>query len=319
MNRLNQMENFLKKQAIKDFKIEKIAGDASFRHYYRVFRNDSSNLILMEAPPKLEDIKPFIQIDQILRHHGFLAPEILAQDHENGFLLLQDFGDISYTKALQNLANQELQEKELNLYKKSCDVLVNLHKISITDDLPLYDHKLLMREVMLFIEWYLPHIAKKPATEKQIALFQKLFSQLFEKLSNDRILVLRDYHADNLFVVNEDVGLIDFQDAVLGSKAYDMVSLLEDARREVSGDTVEKIIDYYLEKSDCDKEQFLTDYKILSLQRNVKIIGIFSRLAIRDNKPQYLKLLPKMINYVTLRLEDDLFSEIKDLFNNFAI
>jgi aminoglycoside/choline kinase family phosphotransferase len=304
---------------ITDFTIKKIAGDASFRSYYRIFKDGQADLILMDAPTQFEDIKPFIKIDEILRNNGFLAPEILAIDHENGFLLLQDFGDLSYSKALKNLTNQELEEKELDLYKKACDVLIELHKIPEPQNIPLYDEDLLTREVMLFIDWYLPNVTKKPATQEQIVEFKKLWIELFRKLSNDKKLVLRDYHADNLMVFEEKVALLDFQDAVLGSRAYDLVSLLEDARRDVGEKTVDAAIKHYLESSNCDKEQFLTDYQILSLQRNVKIIGIFARLAFRDNKESYLNFLPKMFKYVTIRLQDPIFSQMRDLFNNFDL
>jgi len=319
MTRENLVKNFLTNNKLTNYQIKKIAGDASFRSYYRIFQNNEKDLILMDAPPLHEDVRPFIKIDEILRKNNFLAPKILASDAENGFLLLEDFGDLSYSKALRNLSNQDLAIKELELYKKACDVLINLHQIQTPQDIPLYDDKLLMNEVMLFIDWYLPHILKKPATNDQIKQFQKLFSDLFKKLSQDQKLVLRDYHADNLFVVNNEVGLLDFQDAVLGSSAYDLVSLLEDARRDVKKETVEKIIDYYLNEININKCQFLTDYAILSLQRNVKIIGIFSRLAIRDKKESYLNFLPKMFNYVTIRLQDSLFVDIRELFNNFGL
>jgi aminoglycoside/choline kinase family phosphotransferase len=304
---------------IDNYEIKKIAGDASFRSYYRVSKNGEDDLILMDAPPQHEDIKPFIKIDQILVNNGFLAPKIFIADYKNGLILLEDLGDLSYTIALNNLKEDKLKIKELDLYQKATDVLVDLHSIETPKDISPYDEELLMKEVMLFIDWYLPNIVKKSASEDQIQEFRKLFSELFKKLSKDSKLVLRDYHADNLFVVDDKVGLIDFQDAVLGSPAYDLVSLLEDARRDVGEDTVELMIERYLENSKCDKEQFLTDYKILSLQRNVKIIGIFARLAIRDKKESYLNFLPKMFKYVILRFQDDFFSEFKVLFNNFDL
>ncbi len=317
VSRENQIKNFLTSSNISNYNIKKIAGDASFRSYYRISRNDQLNLILMDAPVEYEDIRPFVKIDNILIDNGFLAPKIFATDYENGFLLLQDFGDVSYSNALKNLGNTQLESKELELYEKACDVLVDIHKIKSLKDIPDYDETLLMSEVMLFIDWYLPHIAKKPASKEQILEFQKLFKNLFKKLSNDKKLVLRDFHADNLFLFEEKVALLDFQDAVLGSSAYDLVSLLEDARRDVGENTVNLVIERYLESSNCDKKQFLIDYQILSLQRNIKIIGIFSRLAIRDKKENYLNFLPKMFNYVSIRLRDNLFIDLKSLFNNF--
>lgn len=319
MNRNQLIKNFLNNSNIGEYSFKKIAGDASFRSYYRVFREEQPDLIIMDAPPEYEDVNPFIKIDEILRVNGFLAPEIHAIDYDHGFLLLEDFGDISYNKALKDLKTKELEARELGLYKKACDVLVDLHKVENLTDIPPYDKKLLMREVMLFIDWYLPHILKKPANKEEIEEFKNLWSDLFKKLSNDKKLVLRDYHADNLFVVGQKVGLIDFQDAVLGSKAYDLVSLLEDARRDVSDMTVKEVINYYLIKSQVNEEQFLNDYQILSLQRNIKIIGIFSRLAIRDGKENYLKLLPRMFKYVIIRLQGSMFIELKEFLSKFDL
>lgn len=319
LTRENLINSFIENCKIVDFAIKKIAGDASFRSYYRISRDGHEDLILMDAPTQFEDIKPFIKIDEILRKNGFLAPEILGIDHENGFLLLQDFGDLSYSKALKNLKHQELEAKELDLYEKACDVLIDIHKIPTPKDIPLYDEELLMKEVMLFIDWYLPNVVKKPATQEQVVEFKKLWTVLFKKLSNDRNLVLRDYHADNLMVFDKKVALLDFQDAVLGSRTYDLVSLLEDARRDVGKKTVKATIKHYLEKSGINEEEFLTDYQILSLQRNVKIIGIFSRLAFRDKKESYLNFLPKMFEYVIIRLQDPIFSQMRDLFNNFDL
>lgn len=316
MPRKGLIDSFLRKHHIEHYGIKEIAGDASFRKYYRIFLNDKNNLILMDAPPKLEDVEPFIKVDEILRHNHFVAPKIFAADQENGFLLLEDFGDISYSKALHDLEGNELAVKEAELYQKAGNVLVNLHKIDLPHNIAAYDETLLMREVMLFVDWYLPYIAKKPISETEIAAFKKAWSDLFEQLSKDKVLVLRDYHADNLFVVGDKVGLLDFQDAVLGSRAYDLVSLLEDARRDVSQATVRATLTYYLQNSNCKEEQFLTDYQILSLQRNIKIIGIFSRLAIRDKKENYLNLLPKMFGYVTIRLRDSIFDDIRDLLTN---
>lgn len=306
------IKSFLEKNNVSDYTINKIAGDASFRSYYRIFRDKKDSLILMDAPPEYENVEPFVKIDLILRENNFLAPEIFAKDIKNGFLLLQDFGDLSLNKALEN---QELSNKELDLYKKSTDILLNLHQVEGKHNLENYDSDLLLKEVELFIDWYLPFIIKKPANKVEKEILKQNFKKLFSKLSGEKALVLRDYHADNLFIYQNKIALLDFQDAVLGSKAYDLVSLLEDARRVVKQDTVKSIIDYYLIKSNVDKDIFLQDYKILSLQRNIKIIGIFSRLAIRDKKENYLNMIPKILNYVSNRLEDKLFDEIKEVFN----
>jgi N-acetylmuramate 1-kinase len=321
MLREKQIIDFLIKSNIKNYSISKIPNDASFRNYYRISFSDKASIILMDAPPKHEDVRPFIKIAKFLISHNLSAPKIIANDNENGFLLLEDFGNLSYNKALKNQNPMDLPVKELDLYKKACDVLVDLHKIKeIPDHIPLYDAELLLKEVMLFIDWYLPHILKKSASEEQITVFKMEWLNLFKQLNDNKKLVLRDYHADNLMLLkNREVGLLDFQDAVIGSAAYDLVSLLEDARRDVDKNTVNKILEYYIKNSNCNQDKLLIDYQILSLQRNIKIIGIFSRLAIRDNKKNYLNFLPKIINYVIIRFEDEIFSNLKGIFNNFDL
>jgi len=319
-NDINLINNFLKNNNIGDYQLDKIAGDASFRHYYRARISADKSFIIMSAPPEFEDIRPFYKIDQLLIKNNFSAPQIFAEDYKNGLLLLEDFGDNSYSKHLKT--NHDLLKEENRLYKMAVELLLDLNKITVPDDLPLYDEKLLMREVMLYIDWYLPYIAKKPANEGQIEEFQNLWLELFKKLSKPSKLVLRDFHADNLMLLanrsnHQNIGLLDFQDAVIGTPAYDLVSLLEDARRDVNKMTQENMLKYYLDNFDCDPKSFLYDYALLSLQRNIKIIGIFSRLAIRDKKPQYLQLLPRVFKHVENRLQNDSFPEIKIFLSTF--
>ncbi|MBM3579356.1 MAG: aminoglycoside phosphotransferase [Alphaproteobacteria bacterium] len=355
-----QARDFLASYGIKHCEIKKIAGDASFRSYYRIFFGNKTN-ILMFAPPTHEDIKPFMQVDEFLVSNHFFAPKIFASDEQNGFLLLEDMGDDTYSRILAKDSS-----REPHLYQKACDVLLDLHHLRAPKTLPSYNHALLFREVMLFVDWY-----AKPMSLAQKADFKFLWFQIFDLLSKEnQVLVLRDFHADNLMVLsdytqpdsssrtsaqkilseNEDgecrmykdiqpsppshlrqnfagrsrelesgwvynVGLLDFQDAVIGSRVYDLVSLLEDARRDVSEKTRQKILEYYLQKSPCDPEVFLRDYEILSLQRNIKILGIFSRLSKRDGKHQYLSLIPRVARFVEQRIntKNQIFSELKKL------
>jgi N-acetylmuramate 1-kinase len=324
-----QARQFLAKNKIENCEIKKVAGDASFRSYYRIF-SDEKTFILMFAPPQHEDIKPFAKIDEFLVSHNFSAPKIFARDEKFGFLLLEDLTDDTYGRILAKDDSQEL-----SLYKKACDVLLELHKLESLQDISSYNNALLFREVMLFIDWYLP-LNKKTMNQKEKAQFKFLWFQLFDQLSQStavrdnqksyekQVLVLRDYHADNLMFLpsrsgHKQVGLLDFQDAVSGPKAYDLVSLLEDARRDLNETNRDKLFDYYLEKSTCDKALFVRDYEILSLQRNIKIIGIFARLSMRDGKHGYLKLLPRVLNFVKARLasQNPIFFEMNNLLKNF--
>lgn len=315
-------QEFLQKNNIANGKIIKVAGDASFRSYYRIFADDKK-WILMFAPPSKEDILPFIKIDKLLLEHGFSAPEIFDIDEENGFILLEDFGDDTYGKVLAREA-RGTNNLELELYKKACDCLIEVHKIAVPKNLSLYDNDLLMREVLLFVDWYIP-FKKVTITSKEKELFKSLWLDLFEQINKEnQVLVLRDYHADNLMILpqrknHQQVGLLDFQDAVIGSKAYDLVSLLEDARRDLNEENRQKLFDYYLEKSGCDKLSFTKDYEILSLQRNIKIVGIFSRLSVRDGKDYYLTLLPRVLNFIEMRVSSNnpIFLQIANLLEKF--
>ncbi len=308
-------QKFLSENNLTNCQIKKIAGDASFRSYYRVFFQEKT-FILMFAPPTHEDVKPFIKIDEILVNNGFHAPKILAKNIDLGFILLEDFGDETYSKALKkNIAD------EYFLYEKACDALIEIQKIPLKNiDILHYNHATLFREVMLFIDWYLPWRNHK-ITLQQIQDYKFHWIELFDKLSKkNQALVLRDYHADNLMVLNdkngfEGVGLLDFQDALIGSYAYDLLSLLEDARRDVDEKNKQKLFDYFISKANYNREDFLIDYEIISLQRNIKILGIFARLHLRDGKNQYINFMPRVKDFVESRLNKT--NLISSQFKNF--
>ncbi len=318
---LNQKEarEFLSQNKIENCEIKQIAGDASFRSYYRIFFDDKKSHVLMFAPPSHEDIKPFSKIDEFLVSHGFSAPKILAADEKFGFLLLEDLDDDTYGRVLAKDSSHELP-----LYEKACDVLLHLHKLPTPSGIAPYNNALLFREVMLLVDWYLK-LEKKSMSLEEIEEYKFLWFQLFDMLDKEnQVLVLRDYHADNLMMVKDrtgfaSVGLLDFQDAVIGSKAYDLVSLLEDARRDVDAKNCEKLFEYYVKKSGVSEKQFTLDYEILSLQRNIKIVGIFARLSLRDGKHSYLKLLPRVLGFVHSRLDSEnvIFSDMKKLLKKF--
>jgi aminoglycoside/choline kinase family phosphotransferase len=299
---LENAKKFLDNFNLKNYNIIKFTSDASFRQYYRIL-TDKNSYILMFAPPTHEDLKPFIKVDEILINFNLLAPKSLAKDFENGFLLLQDFGDDSYTKYLIKNPNEEF-----DIYKKACDVLIELHKNKINDDLlNKYNNSILFIEVKLFTDWYLKLKNYKLSIDQQ-KFYKDEWFKIFDKLSkNNQVLVLRDYHADNLMVLNnkhnhEAVGLLDFQDALIGSYAYDLLSLIEDARRDIDDTNRKKIFDYFISKSNYELTEFNNDYEIISLQRNIKILGIFARLCLRDNKKQYLDYIPRVKSFVENRL-----------------
>ncbi len=275
-----------------------LASDASFRRYERI-THGGETYILMDALPEKEDVRPFIRMAEFLIKNGLSAPGLLAQDVKNGLLLLEDLGDVKYSSLGAS------RERERAFYKYAVELLVALHKIAPLSGLETYDVEKLMRECMLLTEWYLPHLTGKPAPSDIVQEYEDAWRKVLEGPALSRnVTVLRDYHADNLLWLEgrqdiRKVGVLDFQDAVIGDPAYDLVSLLEDARRDISPELAEEMIALYLEcAGKTERAHFMTAYAILGAQRNCKILGIFARLARRDGKRHYLAMLPRVTGYL---------------------
>lgn len=306
--RLEQINEFLSTTDYNDGELKPLAGDASFRRYIRIHKAGKTAM-LMDAPPEKENVRPYVAIADYLVKQGFSAPTVLAQHIPGGLLLLEDLGDDSFTLVLKN-AGAAKDERERELYESAIDVLASWHddKKRFTDrdalPLPNYNSQLLMQEACLFTDWFLPQVVGKDKAaalrNEYVALWQDILAST--PLQMD-IWVHRDYHADNLMWLPDRngvrrVGLLDFQDGVYGDAAYDMVSLLEDARRDVPPAIVEAMLERYIESTGTDRERFMTAYAVLGAQRNSKIVGIFSRLAARDNKFSYLQFLPRVWRYL---------------------
>lgn len=273
-----------------------LAADASFRHYDRLNRKGES-AVLMNAPPPQENVRAFRTIADHLLEIELSAPRPLAMDTDAGFLLLEDFGDRTFTRALKDGAD------EAELYRLAVDTLIALHQRWWPDvpGLPFYDEQRLLDEAALLVDWYLPAVTGKAIPAAERAAYLDLWRDLVPvMLSVPQSLVLRDYHVDNLMVLEgrEGVarcGLLDFQDAVLGPVSYDLVSLLEDARRDVSAELVAEMLARYAAAfRHIDQWAFAASYAALGAQRNAKIIGIFTRLCRRDGKPHYLHHIPRV-------------------------
>ena len=302
-NREQTIKAFLAENDMGTATLTPLAGDASFRSYRRI-KADEATFILMDAPPGKEDAQPFVALSNHLVGAGFSAPRVLAQDLEQGLLLLEDLGDDTFSRVLET---ETVPKQEL--YEAAIDVLAALHDTAPPKGLPVYGLDLLFEELFLFPRWYLPALLgmEDPAWEKELAV---ICTPLFGGLQADtNVLTLRDYHADNLMWLPDrggiqNVGLLDFQDGVVGHRAYDLVSLLQDARQPFDPDLESAMIDRYLSKAgvNIDRAGFMTAYQVLGAQRNAKIIGIFTRLWRRDGKPAY----PKMIPHVWGLLEENL-------------
>ncbi len=281
-------KQFLEQAGWTGAEIIPVAGDASFRRYFRAVKG-SDEAILMDAPPPHEDPKPFITMARYLRGQGLAAPEILSEDLDHGLVLLEDFGDRRMREHLD-----EKPEDEEQIYRQTIELIRDLHR-KPPAALPPYDWEQYLREVNLLTEWYCPAHGIEFDAKGFVNAWQQVLEPVLAAQDNP-VTVMRDYHAENIMLLDDGrLGLLDFQDALVGHKAYDLVSMLQDARRDVSDQLEEAMLKYYLsDYGDQDAAEFRSHYAILGAQRNTKIIGIFTRLFVRDGKDRYLDFLPRM-------------------------
>lgn len=280
------IDTFLADAGWGEAAIHAIPGDASFRRYFRVSHGERKAM-LMHAPPPHEDPQPFLDVAGWLTGHGLRAPEIYAADAAAGWVLLEDFGDDRMRDWLD-----DHPAGETAAYAAAIDALIVLHECSPGPFGP-YDLAVYQREASLFTEWYCPAAGLSVDEPGWRAAWDAALAPLVSRQSPG-VTVLRDYHAENIMLLpNGEQGLIDFQDALVGHPAYDLVSLLQDARRDVSTELERAMFDRYVAGADAGKD-FAADYALLGAQRNAKIVGIFTRLWQRDGKPRYLSLIPRV-------------------------
>jgi aminoglycoside/choline kinase family phosphotransferase len=271
--------------------IRPLAGDASFRRYFRIF-DGPRRAVLMDAPPPHEDPRPFIAVAEWLGGAGLSAPAILGRDLERGLLLIDDFGDDRLREALDSAP-----ERETELYAMATDLLVHLHRQPAMPGLRPHGLDEWLGELTLFTNWYCPAVGVEP----DIPGWESAWNEVLAPVAADGlgpVTVLRDYHAENIMLIGgrdgiAHLGLLDFQDAVAGHPAYDLVSVLEDARRDVSPSVERAMIERY-RKTAAQGPEFERAYWALAAQRNSRILGVFTRLWKRDGKPGYRKFQPRM-------------------------
>ena len=288
-----------------------LAGDASFRRYFRVVQGERS-AVLMDAPPPHEDPRPFIAVAEWLASVGLSAPQILARDLERGLLLLADFGDWRLREFLD-----EDPRREAELYELATDVLIHLHQHPPMPGLKPHGLDQWLEELALFTDWYCPAVGLEVDADG----YRAAWTEVLGPVANDGlgpVTVLRDYHAENVMLVHgregvERFGLLDFQDALAGHPAYDLASVLEDARRDVPEDIEQAMIARYVSATDHG-EAFERAYWSLAAQRNTRILGVFTRLWKRDNKPHYRRFQPRMWGLLERDLEQPHLSPVKDWF-----
>ena len=303
---------FLAANGWEGCEIRPLAGDASFRRYFRVHLGEET-AVLMDAPPEKEDVGPFLRIAEHLLDRGFAPPRPLAVDRELGLLLLEDFGDDRIAPMLQREP-----EREEEVYSDAVDVAIRLARQPAPDDVKPYDQAALRRETTLFVDWYTPALGLEVDLDGYDRAWDEALAGVLAETARRPVLVLRDFHADNLMVVPwlGQLGLLDFQDARAGHRAYDLVSLLQDARRDVSPELEARMLDRFLAGAGiADHDAFRAHYEVLGAQRNAKILGIFTRLWKRDGKPAYPAMQPRIWRYVERNLAHPALAPVKAWFD----
>ena len=310
MDRLTQLQQWLDSLSEKTYNnLEPASADASFRQYFRVTDStDNKTFIVMDAPPDKENSLPFLQVTDLIRSVGVNAPEIIALDMKQGFLLLDDLGNQPYLDQL----NENTCE---DLYIDAIDALIKMQTIDAI--LPAYDERLLQTEMDLFETWYLNRHLETELDKTQKTSLDKIFQLLIKNaVEQPQVFVHRDYHSRNLMLTDHNnPGVIDYQDAVMGPISYDLVSLFKDCYIEWPREKVEHWLESYLARIAPDnlieKETFLRWFDLMGVQRHLKVLGIFSRLNYRDGKKQYLDDLPLTLKYIVDTCE--LYEELQPL------
>lgn len=303
-------------------KIKKISGDASFREFFRLITNKKNSILVIAKKEKYQNLVAYSAINSFLIKKKILAPKLYEHNYKKGFIKIEDFGKLSFHKVLMRKKNKFI------IYKKLINLLLKIQKIKPKKKIKTiinkphmvndYSVKYLKKESNLFFDWYLTLFLNKKKTNKIKKKANKILLELYKNLHfKNFTFVHRDFHSQNLMSVGNKVGIIDSQDALIGNPAYDLVSLIDDVRIKTTKELKNKIYNYYVKKkfknNNLLSSKFLGDFEILSVQRSLKIIGIFARLFKRDKKNIYLKLIPYTWSILDDRMNSEIFSELKDL------
>ena len=311
----NTIRSLLIRNKISDYKLEQIRSDASFREYYRVL---GKNLLIMHAPKdKGESLVNFEKINKVLSSINLSVSKIYDADYQNDLLLIEDFGNDIFSTKLNHSNEKDLYEKAINLLS----IIHNNSDLEV-HNLKKYNFEILLNESQLFIEWYLEKHLKLNLNNSEKNEFQNILERQFNSLTlKQNSLVLRDFHVDNLIYLDDrdginQLGLIDYQDALVGSSVYDFTSLIEDVRHPIQDDLKNSLVETYSKLISVDQNELKRGISFYSIQRNLKIVGIFSRLKYRDGKKNYFSMIEMAWSFVKNHLKNNEYNDLNNWMNN---
>ncbi len=306
------------------FKLKKIRSDASFREFFRLHKGKKTSIIVTAKKEKFKNLIAYSAINKFLKNKGIHTPKLISQNLKEGIIEIEDFGDKTLLQYIKQSKNK------LSFYKKCVDVIIKIQKINPTRkikfgpnkylNLSNYNLKSLHKESNLFFDWYLEGVIGKKKSLKHKKIIKKELNKIYKKIFfKNKFIVHRDFHVSNIMSTKKKLGIIDTQDAIIGNPVYDLASLIDDVRLKVPIQIKNKIFQYYVNKCSIKKKQISllkNDFDTLSVQRNLKILGIFYRLFKRDNKSQYLKYLPYTWSLIELRMKNKIFKNLKIMLKN---
>jgi len=304
-----------------NYKIQKISGDASFREFYRVKKDNKSSIIVFAKKEKFKNLIVYCVVNNILNKHKITSPNLIKNYYQDNMIEITDLGDRSFYEFIKNKKNKLLD------YKKLVEIILKLQKIKLKKKYHFGRNKIkfvryslsqLHKESDLFFDWYLRYTVKNKNLNKIKKLLRKELNNIYKKLYfKNNYFTHRDFHASNIMLNNKKLGVIDSQDAIIGNPLYDIASLIDDIRIKLPKNLKDNLLKYYILKSKFkskDMPNIKNDFDILSVQRNLKILGIFVRLYKRDQKPNYLKYLPYTWSMIEKRMKNPIFKKLNILF-----
>ena len=305
-----------------NYKLKKISGDASFREFYRLQKGKNTSIIVQANKEKFKNLITYIVVNKILAKYKIYAPKLISNHYEHNIIEITDLGQKSFYNSIIKKKNK------FKYYKDLIKIIIKLQNIKLQQNYRLgkfkinfqnYSIKNLHKESDLFFDWYLKYCFKSSKLKKIKDIIKNELTKIYKKLYfHNNTFVHRDFHASNIMINKNKLGLIDSQDAIIGNPLYDVASLIDDVRIKLPSNLQEELLNFYYNKSKFKKEKYKNlknDFEILSVQRNLKILGIFVRLCKRDGKPNYLKYLPYTWSLIQRRLKNPVFKNLNLLFN----